>query len=244
MKRSPAVNGLQFILCPGRSPDKKYSDIYNQIYSAWHELWTSTYTELKDESPLHSDAFTRQDFIAAIFLKGQCQAFILFRHADLSLLSSVQDSYFQQWSELHLKRVSQLGNNVLICGNMGIVPGARKNSLGFSMKHLMLGFITEIVLHSTADVAISTPRKDRCVHSAVYRWGGVCIAEDVNWGLDIIVDLTAFYKTELLKCRDHEVVPLVQRLWSQMLVIPETPLESVNSFLVPATGHSKIGKVG
>lgn len=244
MKKDNEANDLQFVLCPGRSPEQEHSHIYDQIYESWHRLWTSTYAELKDESPLYSDTFTRQDFIAAIFFKGQCQAFILFRHANISHRSCLHDSYFQQWSELHLARVSQLGKNVLICGNMGIVPEARKNSLGFSMKHLMLGFITEIVLHSNADVTISTPRKDRDVHSAVYRWGGISIAQDIDWGLDVCVDLTAFYKDELLKNRNHELVPLVQSLWNQMLVIPETPLETVNSFLNPVTASVKNRKVG
>jgi hypothetical protein len=231
MEKSHNQDDLQFILCPGRNPDPRYLSTYNQIYRAWHQLWIATYAELKDDSALYSDAFTRQDFIASIFLKGQCQAFILFRHADLSQEPALHDSYFQQWSEIHRKRVAKTGQHVLICGNLGIVPNARQESLGFSMKHLMMGFITEIALQSQADSVISTPRKDRGVHSAVYRWGGVSIAQNIDWGLDVVVDLTAFYKKEVMENRDHELVPLVENLWKNMLVIPENPLETVNSFL-------------
>jgi hypothetical protein len=231
MKQRLQSQGLQFILCPGRAPDEKYRGVYNEIYRSWHTVWTDAYSELQDASPLFSDAFTRQDFIAAIFLDGKCLAFILFRHMDLALSSTLNDSYFTQWSEIHRQKVSKLGRNILICSNLGIDPAARKQSLGFSMKHLMVGFITEIALQSAADVVLSTPRKDKGVHSAAYDWGAISIAQNINWGLDVIVDLTALVKEELLKKRTHELVPMIEKLWQDMLVIEERPIETVNSFL-------------
>ncbi len=230
MENRSQTQGLRFILCPTKCPDPSYKHIYNEIYQAWHALWSQTYKELNDPSPLYSDAFTRQDFAAAIFKEDKCLAFILFRNLDLSLDSSFHDSYFEQWNEIHLKKVHQAGNHILICGNLGIAPLARQISLGFSMKDLLCGFIAEVALHSTSQIVISTPRKDKGVHTAAYRWGGVPIAQDIDWGLNVVVDLVALYKEELRKKRNHEILPLVLSLWDQMLVVPERPLETMSQY--------------
>lgn len=231
MEQAQLSQKIQFVLCPGRSPSREFAPLYQHIYQCWHQLWSKTYSELNNDQNLTSDTFTRQDIIGAILVNGICQAFILFRHLDLSLNSSKNDSYLEHWCDLHLNQVTHFGQNVLICGNLGIMPSARKDSLGFSMKDLMMGFITEIAINSKADIVISTPRKDKNVHGAVYKWGGMVIAEDVDWGLGVVVDLTAFVKQNLIINRNQPIMPLVHRLWSEKLVIPETRIETVNSFL-------------
>jgi hypothetical protein len=230
MIQNQNVSNLRFVLCPGRNPEARHLDLYNQIYDSWHSVWQATYKELEDTSPLYSDAFTRQDYIAAIFDGSKCLAFLLFRLVDTQSRASLKDSYFEQWSELHRHKFSQAGKNILICGNLGIVPEARQETLGISLKHLITGFMTKIALHSAADISICTPRIDRGVHSAVYRWGAYPIAQNVDWGLNVLVDLVAFDKQSILAKHDHELVPLVSKLWQERLVIRETPLESVDSF--------------
>lgn len=220
---------LRFVLCPGRNPDQKYLSYYNEIYRAWHKLWSETYTELKDPTPLYSDAFTRQDFIAAVFMNEKCQGFILFRHCDFSTAAARHDSYFQQWSELHLKKLSKIGNNILICGNLGIIPEARGKSTGIPMKYLVTGFAAEVIKHSVADVTIATPRKDKGVHTTAFGWGGQLIAKDVDWGHGVTVDLAYCTREDLLNAPDHELTPVIQKLWDEMLVIPENPLETINT---------------
>lgn len=221
---------LQLVLCPVRAPETKYTDIYNKIYKCWHTVWTSAYEEAKckkKEDVLKSDSFTRQDFVASVFHKDECIAFILFRYAHLKSLSTQDDSFFSQWSEIHLKKVSKIGNDLLICGNLGVTPSFRQKSLGISLKELICGIIAEITMQSTVDATLATPRRDRNVQGAAYQWGAVPIAQDIPWGFDINVDLISFHKSQLRKHRDHALRPLIDELWLNKLVVGKQNTETI-----------------
>ena len=225
---------LRLVLCPTREPDKNRLDEYNKIYNCWHEVWSETYAELNCAEPgseMKSDAFTRQDFAAALFHQDECVALILFRHVDMSLLANQRDSYFKQWSEIHLKAVSRSGNNILICGNLGVSPRFRKNTLGLSLKELLIGIVMEITLESSSDVLIATPRTDKNVNGPGYDWGATPIALDVDWGHGVRTDLVAVHKkTVLAKRREQTLSPLMSELWKNKDVIDEAPFESIQVF--------------
>ncbi len=239
---------LQLVLCPVRDPETKHTEIYNKIYKCWNSVWTAAYEEAKyqrKDDVLKSDSFTRQDFVAAIFHKEECIAFILFRYAHLKSMSSKDDSFFAQWSEIHLKKVSKIGEDLLICGNLGVLPTFRQKTLGVSLKEIIGGVIAEITLQSTVDATLATPRRDRNVQGAAYQWGAVPIAQDIPWGFDISVDLISFHKAQLLKCRDHALRPLIDELWLNKLVIGKTNTETIQDFknTVPySLQNSKINK--
>ncbi|MES2801068.1 MAG: hypothetical protein V4654_01125 [Bdellovibrionota bacterium] len=224
---------LQLVLCPVRDPEIKYRSLFQKIYSCWHQVWTAAYGEAKhhqDHEDLKSDSFTRQDFVAAIFHNNECIAFILFRHADASLVTTQDDSFFTQWSEIHRKAAAKIGQRLLICGNLGVLPTFRQKSLGVSLKDLMGGVISEITLQSNADATLATPRRDRNVHGAAYKWGAVPIAQDISWGFGIQIDLISFHKANLLKHRDHELRPLIDELWQNKIVVNENIFESIEKF--------------
>lgn len=225
--------GLKLVLCPVRDPETKHIDLYNKIYSCWNSVWTSAYGEIKyqkESENLKSDSFTRQDFVAAIFLKNECIAFILFRHADLNLITTKEDSFFDQWSEIHLKAVNKAGKNLLICGNLGVHPSFRQNKLGISLKELIGGVISEITLQSLTDATLATPRRDKNVQGAAYAWGAVPIAQDIPWGCGIQIDLISFNKANLLKHRNHELRPLVDELWLNKIIVEQSSFESLAQF--------------
>lgn len=224
---------LQLVLCPVREPEAKYLNIYNKIYKCWHSVWTSAYTEVnyqKEHESLKSDSFTRQDFVAAIFHKEDCIAFILFRRADANLISTKDDSFFEHWSEIHLKSVNKIGQNLMICGNLGIHPTFRQKTFGVSLKEIMGGLISEITLQTNVDATLATPRRDRNVQSAAYQWGAVPIAQDISWGCGIQIDLISFHKANLLKHRDHALRPLIDELWLNKIVIENQAQESIAQF--------------
>lgn len=225
---------LRLVLCPTREPDKNHIDTYNKIYNCWHEVWSQTYTELncnESGSEMKSDAFTRQDFAAALFHHDECVALILFRHVDISLLANQRDSYFKQWSEIHLKAVTRFGNNLLICGNLGVSPKFRKNTLGISLKELLIGIVMEITLESSSDVLIATPRTDKNVNGPGYDWGATPIALDVDWGHGVRTDLVAVRKkTVLAKRREQALSSLMSDLWRDKDVIEEAPFEKIQVF--------------
>lgn len=230
MQNNHNVN-LQLVLCPVRQPDKKYKDLYDKIYKCWNLVWEEAYTAAhykKKSDDLKSDAFTRQDYAAAFFYEGECVAFILFRHIDMSLLSSQDDSFFTQWSEIHRKALSKIGNHFLITGNLGVLPTFRNKNLGVSLKDLMVGIVAEITLQSNADATIATPRRDRNVHGTSYNWGAIPIAQDVAWGCGIQIDLVAFCKDQVAQKRAQLKRPLLDELWLNKIVVGESNFESVD----------------
>lgn len=229
MNKNQNVN-LQLVLCPTREPEPKYRHLYQKIYDCWNFVWEAAYTEAnckKRSDDLKSDAFTRQDYAAALFHENECVAFILFRHADMSLRTTQDDSFFSQWSEIHRKALSKIGQRFLICGNLGVLPTFRNKNLGVSLKDLMVGIVAEITLQSNADATLATPRRDRNVHGTSYTWGAVPIAKDVSWGYGIQVDLCVFRKDQVAQCRAQEARPLLDELWQKKIVVGEHVFESV-----------------
>lgn len=226
------TNDLQLVLCPTGEPEAKYKHFYNEIYNCWSQVWTAAYKDANyknGSNGLKSDSFTRQDFVAAVFYKNECVAFILFRHVDLTLTTTRDDSFFETWNEDHYQTVREIGSRILICGNLG-VRIFRQKGLRISLKDLIGGIICEITLQSKANATIATPRRDHKVHAGAYRWGATPIAENISWGCGINVDLIAFRRDQILLHRDHELRLLVDNLWKNKIVIKEHVFEHVDEF--------------
>jgi hypothetical protein len=221
---------LQLVLCPVREPEAQYKHYYNEIYKCWSQVWEAAYNEAKYKKKsdnLKSDAFTRNDYAAAVFHKDECIGLMLYRHVDLNLLSTHDDSFFAQWSEVHRKALSKLGSRFIVSGNLAVSPTYRNKNLGISLKDLIVGTIAEITLQSDADAAIATPRRDRNVHESCYSWGAIPIAQDVPWGCDIQIDLVAFCKAEVSLRNDQTLRPLLDTLWHNKLVVTPYTFESI-----------------
>lgn len=222
---------LQLVLCPVRDPEAKYRHLYQKIYDCWNQVWAEAYNEAnfkKRSDNLKSDAFTRQDFATAIFHKDECVAVILYRHVDMSLQSTQDDSFFSQWNEIHRKSLSKIGRRFVVAANLAVPPAFRSKNFDFSFKELAVGLIAEIALQSKADGAIATPRRDRNVHGTCYAWGATPIAQDIPWGCGIQIDLVAFCKEQVAQRRDHALLPLLDELWQNKIVIGEHTFESIN----------------
>ena len=88
---------LRFVICPGSHPDQDYLAEYTKIFDCWKSVWGQAYAEMKFENRLYSDAFTRQDYVGAIFLEERCLAVCLFRWAQFDQPDFATDSYFSLW---------------------------------------------------------------------------------------------------------------------------------------------------
>lgn len=222
---------LQLVICPTREPEKQYRYLYQEIYNCWSKVWEAAYNEanFKQRSDnLKSDGFTRQDYAAAIFHKNKCIGLMLYRHINFELRTAQDDSFFSQWSEIHRKSLSKIGQRFIIAGNLAVSPEYRKKNLGISLKDLVVGTISEITLQSNADASIATPRRDKNVHESCYSWGAVPIAQDVAWGCGIQIDLVAFCKEKIAQNRNQPLRPLLDELWQNKIVISNYVFESIN----------------
>jgi len=217
-------NDLQLVLCPVGGAEEKYRHLYHKIYKCWSQVWDATYNEVsykKESDYLKSDAFTRQDFTTAVFYKNECVALMLYRDIDINLQTAHDDSFFAQWGETHIKSLLQLGQRFVIASNLAVSPGFRSKNLGFSLKDFTVGLVAEVTLHSNADATIATPRRDRNVHESCYDWGAITIADDVSWGCGIQVDLVAFCQKKILLRREHELRPLIDKLWRNKIIVQD-----------------------
>lgn len=219
--------GLRYVICPGSMPDPKFEAEYKQIYNCWRETWTQAFQELKVDKPFYSDAFTRQDFIGAIFHQNTCIAMAFYRFMDGSREELAADSYFSNWSEKDLEVLLSRGSRIIVCSNFTVHPSARGRDIGISMKDLCIGMITETFLNSDADAMTGAVRVDRGVGVACEKWGAYPISRGVicEYG-ENNTDLLGFFKDHIKNHPNHELKPVVETLWEKRLVIPRLDVTS------------------
>lgn len=215
------MNDLKFVIVPGQWPERQDAAVYAEVYRCWKEVWSKTFIELdKTDEHLKSDSFTRQDYVGAIFHKDVCIAMCFYRWADPTFETFKLDSYFSNWAETHIKKLTSRGPSILVCSNLTIAPSARGLQLGVSMKDLLVGTAMKLFLESGADAMTGALRRDRHVNQACARWGGVEIARDILSGHgDATVDLMAFYKKEVSTNPRREESAMVDALWARRQVV-------------------------
>ena len=214
---------VRIVLCPGRFPEPEHEALYSEIYKCWHDVWSETFLDLDKNPKIFSDAFTRQDVIAAILIDGQCKGVSLHRYTSKSALTNSRDSYFDNWSQLHIQKLCEMGPRILVSSYFTIHESARGQSTGISMKDYLLALTTQVFLDSNCDAMTGAARKNRKVHDITYAWGAVPVGIDVPSGHgDALVDLVAFYKKEVSEKRlENPITPHFNELWENKLVIAQ-----------------------
>lgn len=229
-------SNFQIVLCPGRFPDPEFKDLYNKVYKCWHEVWSETFKEVDNNPNLHSDHFTRQDIIAAIFHQGECRALSLHRYTNKYEVLNSRDSYFANWSQLHIKKLCSPGPNILVSSYFTIHASGRGQNLGIVMKDYLLALTTEVYLNSNCDAMTGAARKNRKVHDVTYAWGATPVGIDVPSGHNDLVDLVAFHRPSVLakrqeQAREHEqMMGHFNQLWEERLVIGQLLPETIEAF--------------
>ncbi|PCC69516.1 hypothetical protein SAMN02745121_06323 [Nannocystis exedens] len=212
------------VLLPGARPERSGADLYAAAYRCWYETWSEAFRELGKQGPLHSDAFTRQQEVCALFLGEQCVALSFMTPVDLEHPFARADSYFHNWSDRALTALARDGALVMINSNFTVHPDARRAAPGFSSKDVILGLCLARFLESPAAAMTGAVRKSRNVHGLVRRWGAVTLEEDRLSGHGDLVDLVAFYKPEVMRRPPLEFDATVRQLWRARTVVrPEAP---------------------
>lgn len=212
---------FRYVMCPGAQPSLDHMQVYEQIYQCWEEVWSKTFSELKVPRSLVSDAFTRQDYVGALFYKDKCIGMSFFRWTNSSSAVFSKDSYFANWSADHLKYLCSRGNKIIVCSNYTIHPDARGLQLGVATRDILLGMIVETFMNSDADAMTGATRLDRKVNEVCERWGAEQIATHIPSGFgDAEVNLVGFFKDKI----NNHPVPLLKaltsRLWLNRTEIP------------------------
>ncbi len=225
-------NKIQIVLIPGRFPDKKFQALYENIYKCWHDVWSDTFLDIDQNPKLFSDAFTRQDLIAAILVNNECKAVSLHRYTDSESLTNRRDSYFDNWSELHLRKLCSRGPNILVSSYFTIHASARGQSTGIVMRDYLLALTTQVFLDSNCNAMTGAARKNRNVHDITYAWGAEPVGIDVPSGHgDLLVDLVAFFRPQVeLKRLDHTMTVHFNELWANRLFVNQVHPQEIHDF--------------
>ncbi|MDC0666458.1 hypothetical protein [Nannocystis radixulma] len=213
------MTAIHCVLLPGARPEPAGAKLHAAAYRCWYEAWSEAFRELGKAGPLHSDAFTRQQEMCALFLGEQCVALSFISSLDLEHPFARADSYFHNWSDRALASVARDGSLVMINSNFTVHPTARRAAPGFSLKDVLLGLCLERFLESRAAAMTGAVRKSRNVHGLVRRWGAVTIEEDRPSGHGDLVDLVAFYKPEATSRPPLELDATVLQLWHGRTVV-------------------------
>lgn len=220
------IKDFKYVLCPGSMPEDKYEDMYNQIYQCWRDVWIDAFRELKVEKSLHSDAFTRQDYVGALFYRNQCFALAFYRWAEAKRQEFEQDSYFSNWGAEHLEKLCSRGPNIIICSQFTVHQRGRGKTLGISGKELLAGMAVQTFINSEADGMTGAVRVDKGVNGAGLRWGAYSIESRVpcEFG-ENNTELIGFFKDFILRQPKHELSEVAEALWRDRLIISRKNLK-------------------
>lgn len=222
---------LRYVICPGSLPDLNFQSTYKAIYDCWFSVWKDAYREMKVESELYSDSFTRQNYIGALFLEEKCLGLCFFRWANYNLPDFSHDSYFSYWNSEDLVSLTKCGSNIIVSSNFTIAFEARKGILGLPIKDLLTGISVEFFMNANADAMAANLRVDKKVNEACKKWGAELIRPNVHFSGGICGDLMVFYKDQVLKRPKLELETTVQNLWSNRTIIPKIQKSEENYFL-------------
>jgi hypothetical protein len=182
-------------------------------YQCWRTTWAPVLRDLDVVNHLFSDEFTRQDEIGALTYRSRCIGLSAFRFVDLSLSTSLDDSYFRAWPREAIAALTAHGSKVCIGSNLAILEPWRSAARGFSVKQLLMGLAVQRFLASSADSMAGMVRNDRGMDRLVYGMGAAPLAHNVViHGIES--DLVGFFRGNLAARPSRKALSfLIEKLW-------------------------------
>lgn len=213
------LSQFQFILFPGKFPEKKWREHYIETYRLWREVWTATFDELDGNATLYSDDFCRQSIIGSIFREKRCVGIGMFHWVDFSLPTARHDSWFKAWPDSAIEKLLTDGHRVLVGSNVTVDPAFRGDlQSGLRLRNIILGLMSRTLISTSGNVMAGTARKNRGVHRASYSAGATHLESGTLHGVD--VDFVAFYQKNIQKLLPFEFS--VESLWRNRIQFFDT----------------------
>jgi hypothetical protein len=195
-----------------------HSEIVNEAYLMWKDVWSSALMELEGSDKIHSDDFSRHQQVGALFYNKEPIGLCLFSSVDLNLQVWRDDSYFKSWPEELLKNIGKNnpGKKILICCYFTLSKKWRRGVNGVNFKNVLTGIAVKHFIHSDCDLMVGTMRKDRGMDKMTYQWGATPVLQDQTMH-GVLVDLVLFDKKE---CEKAPSDIYVERAWKNLNVLP------------------------
>jgi hypothetical protein len=188
---------IELIILPGRRPPENYRPQHNQAYKCWRETWVGYQQEMNQDLLLHSDSFSRQDEVMAIFYQGECAALIFCREVNFNEDATIHDSYFDVWPEIAIHKLCKQGSKILVFSQFTLQSKFRKSYLGLSWKDLLVGLCYERFIRSECHAGATAARVQKQMEEAVYKVNGTPIVKNLPFHKTQSVDLVGFYHDQV-----------------------------------------------
>lgn len=186
---------------------------YQATFETWHRVWTETFKELGVEKKVHSDGFTRQDDIMAIFHGPICFAMLCFRRLDFSKFDYATDSYFEVWQPEDMKKLLRFGPKIMTSCYLTVDHRYRSRITGVSFRNVLMDMMAKRIFDTDCDALAGITRRDKNVHATAYAQGAQMIRENMAYNTDADrVDLLVWPKIYLKPLPDP-----ITRKWSDTL---------------------------
>jgi len=176
---------LRFLVVPTRHPEEAYAKDIERAYACWKSVWSQALSdEMNVKEKLYSDAFTRQQILAAVFLEDEPLCLATLNPYDLNSEKDRDDSYFKVWPPEVLDKIKQQSPFVMASCHATVNFKFRKGQLGFSGIELLCAMLVQYLKSTNFETILCTPRREKRVQEACYRTGATLQLEDIPYTID------------------------------------------------------------
>ena len=224
------LNDLSLVVMPGRNPSMFFRNYYIRAHQTWKTVWEEAAKEITDFSlPLYSNEFTRQDEIHCVFHQGKCTSLGFWTILDMSLATSIEDSYFRNWPS---ECIGALTKNSKIIAKYSYFTVHRDyrqwaRNRNFKFPDLQVSLFTRRLENSICSAMTGTTRNERKINEVCLRGGAKILKENVQQH-GSGVDLMAWYKDEL--SHYQPIQDLSNMLWQNRLEDPNLAQINLSTF--------------
>ena len=227
------INDVTYLIMPSSHPVKGYEKEYEAAYKCWRTSWMKFRSEIGLEDKLYSDAFIIPDEMGVVFYKGECVGLSCFTYGSLNKDSTLDNSYFKGWTDLALKRIRNISENVVLCSQFTVGPEFTGKNHVVRWKEIVSLYTLLRFENSMAGVMAGQLNLSRKMNDAAGKSFGATILEEslpYIYGPDVNVQLVAYVRDEIEKMKtEKEIHKLCETLWSQAKCISNYPMINTNA---------------
>ncbi len=210
---------LQFHLLAGKSIFSETEfQFRQQIFNAWHSLWSGVYKGQPEQIALLGDEFLRQDLIGVLTSGDQIVAMHLYSFFNLECKASMSHHYFNFFNEMYWSKLKTSHvQRVMTMEYFTVLPAFRKSNLGHSLGTVIALLGTQLFGQVQVDAIIAPARNDIKVNSTAYDIGFTCIQENTIQR-SFVCDLICCYQGDQHPASDPVTNDLAKALWENRKV--------------------------
>lgn len=193
---------FEFKILSPKSNDPNNQALYQQAYDTWNFVWQETFREIfKSDYVLHSNDFTRQNYIQALFMGDKCIALDLIREVDVRNPIDRDDSWLKIWNRSDLEKLTTDGHNKVLVNSYFTVHPQYRRSLGdkqINAGYLMgcLSVLHQLELGNSAMLGMM--RNNRSMNTLGKMLGSSVVQENILHNLTP-TDLVVFLDKDVKK---------------------------------------------